>query len=400
MTLFEDDRHQWLETGPWDADVVRAAISDIGCGLQGAQQVDGFWLAPSFVRSSIYLGASGILWAVRELQSRGYLADDLTLQMPELDDPAAAEGLEQNIFAPFKVPIAHSFLMTSPGALLVKGKLTGEIDWERLLTLIAANRDHPWLEFLWGAPSSMLPAAHAFDVTGDERFAEEVRLGADHLWQCLSWEETSQCRMWNIDLYGRTNLLTGAGHGFAGNVAALLKMRSHFSEKMFGEWREMIIAFVLATAEQEDGLVNWPPVVGAPNDGGSKILVQWCHGAPGMIINLNSLFGTGSAEFDAVFMGAGELIWKAGPLTKYPSLCHGTPGNGYAFLKLYKATGDEVWLDRARVFTMAAIQQWQVMHKTYQDDDRFGLWTGDAGLMLYLADCLDGKCDFPTLDYF
>ncbi|TNE57055.1 MAG: hypothetical protein EP340_09770 [Alphaproteobacteria bacterium] len=400
MTLFEDDRHHWLETGPWDADVVRAVISDIGRGLQGAQQVDGFWLAPSFVRSSIYLGAGGILWAVRELQSRGHLADDLTLHMPELDDPAAAEGLEQNVFAPFKVPMAHSFLMTSPGALLAKAKLTGEVDWERLLTLITANRGHPWLEFLWGAPASMQAAAHAFNMTGDDRFAEEVRLGADHLWQQLTWEETCQCRMWNIDLYGKTSLLTGAGHGFAGNVVAVLNMRAQFSEAAFGAWREMILTFVLATAQREGDLVNWPPVIGPSSVGGGNMLVQWCHGAPGFVINLISLYGTGSAEFDAALVGAGELIWKAGPLTKYPSLCHGTPGNGYAFLKLYKATGDEVWLTRARAFAMAAIQQWQSMGEAYQDDDRYGLWTGDAGLMVYLADCLDGRSDFPTLDYF
>jgi len=28
-----------------------------------------------------------------------------------------------------------------------------------------------------------------------------------------------------------------------------------------------------------------------------------------------------------------------------------------------------------------------------------GLWEGDMGLALYLADCIDEQPDFPTLDY-
>jgi len=38
-------------------------------------------------------------------------------------------------------------------------------------------------------------------------------------------------------------------------------------------------------------------------------------------------------------------------------LCHGTGGNGYAFLKLYRRTGDAQWLDRARAFAMRGIEQ-------------------------------------------
>ena len=36
---------------------------------------------------------------------------------------------------------------------------------------------------------------------------------------------------------------------------------------------------------------------------------------------------------------AAELTWDAGPLVKGPSLCHGTAGNGFALLALYRRTG-------------------------------------------------------------
>jgi hypothetical protein len=32
----------------------------------------------------------------------------------------------------------------------------------------------------------------------------------------------------------------------------------------------------------------------------------------------------------------GELTWRAGPLAKGANLCHGTAGNGYAFLALFE----------------------------------------------------------------
>jgi hypothetical protein len=62
-------------------------------------------------------------------------------------------------------------------------------------------------------------------------------------------------------------------------------------------------------------------------------------------------------ELDELLAEAGELTWRAGPLEKGPNLCHGTAGNGYAFLKLFRRTENPVWLDRARTFGMHAIAQ-------------------------------------------
>ena len=77
--------------------------------------------------------------------------------------------------------------------------------------------------------------------------------------------------------------------------------------------------------------------------------MQWCHGAPGFVICLGDFPGS---ELDAVLHAAGEATWAAGPLTKGSNLCHGTGGNGYTFLKLYRRSGDPLWLQRARAFAM------------------------------------------------
>ena len=91
-----------------------------------------------------------------------------------------------------------------------------------------------------------------------------------------------------------------------------------------------------------NGLANWPPLAGGPLESKGTIRVQWCHGAPGIVTSLGALL-------DEELAGAGgELTWRAGPLAKGAGLCHGTAGNGYAFLTLFERSGDERWLGRAR----------------------------------------------------
>ena len=43
----------------------------------------------------------------------------------------------------------------------------------------------------------------------------------------------------------------------------------------------------------------------------------------------------------------GEVIWNRGLLRKGYGLCHGSAGNGYAFLALYKATKKDMYLFQA-----------------------------------------------------
>lgn len=42
-----------------------------------------------------------------------------------------------------------------------------------------------------------------------------------------------------------------------------------------------------------------------------------------------------------------EVIWQRGLLRKGYGICHGTAGNGYAFLSLYKLTQEKKYLYRA-----------------------------------------------------
>jgi len=79
-------------------------------------------------------------------------------------------------------------------------------------------------------------------------------------------------------------------------------------------------------------------------------------------------------------------------------LCHGTAGNGYAFLKLFQRTGDTLWLDRARAFAVHSIAQRDRMRQQYSQG-RYTLWTGDPGLAVYVWHCLEGTAKLPALDF-
>jgi lantibiotic modifying enzyme len=46
-------------------------------------------------------------------------------------------------------------------------------------------------------------------------------------------------------------------------------------------------------------------------------------------------------------LSAGDVVWERGLLRKGYGVCHGTAGNGYVFLTLYRITNDPKWLHRA-----------------------------------------------------
>jgi hypothetical protein len=128
------------------------------------------------------------------------------------------------------------------------------------------------------------------------------------------------------------------------------------------------------------------------------MLMQWCYGAPGIVTSLADFPPQRSHAIDSLLAGAGHAIWKAGPLTKGHGLCHGTAGNGQAFLTLYRRSGDTLWLERARRFAMHSIAQMDLMRQRH-GRGRYTLWTGDPGLAVYLWQCLDGTAGLPGLDF-
>ena len=120
---------------------------------------------------------------------------------------------------------------------------------------------------------------------------------------------------------------------------------------------------------------------------------QWCHGAPGIVISFADI-APDNGKLTELLISGGELTWQAGPLVKGPSICHGTAGNGFAFLKLHDRTGDDQWLGRARAFAMHAAGQVERLRAEH-GHGRYSLWTGDIGVAMYLAACISADSSCP-----
>ena len=124
--------------------------------------------------------------------------------------------------------------------------------------------------------------------------------------------------------------------------------------------------------------------------------MQWCHGAAGVVASLAAV-APGDDAHGALMAAGGELVWQAGPLARSAGLCHGTAGNGFAFLALLERTGDERWLARARAFAMHALDQVS-RFRAAEGRGRYTLFTGDVGAALLAAACLRGDAAFPGLE--
>ena len=133
---------------------------------------------------------------------------------------------------------------------------------------------------------------------------------------------------------------------------------------------------------------------GARAQDGRSSASQWCHGAPGVVCIGAPTTSTRSSSSPAPSSRGAP---GAHGDERGSSICHGTAGNGYALLKAFARTGDERWLERARRFAVHALAQMR-RQRTSRGRGRYSLWTGDLGVALYLADCLDARTAYPVLD--
>jgi hypothetical protein len=378
--LYTPQSHEPIESRAWDPDVALTTIREIAADCEASFD-SPYW--PVHPRdddgtgpyTTLYEGPSGVIYALDLLAGRG-LVDTIRDYVPVLEQLVELYRSRPE-FGEWNHP--PSLLSGETGILLALYRLAPSRQIaERIAELVAANVADPHLEFLWGSPGTML-AARAIDRP------DLWRASADHLRN--AWQDSG---LWTQDLYGRQEQYLGPAHGFAGCVLALAhEPNEELDRRASDAFRRYAV--------EEDGLANWPGLAGVDLVTRQKdIRMQWCHGAPGMVASLAEI-APADEEHERLLLAGGELAWRAGPLAKGASLCHGTAGNGLAFLKLFRRTGDELWLERAQAFAMHAVAQVERGRRAL-GRGRYSLWTGDLGTALYLALCLDGSATLPGLD--
>ena len=391
--LYKPEAFEPLTQTPWDPARVRDAIRRIVTDVDTSFDTDELWPADEWDRwkaptplKGLYVGAVGVIHALDVLRKRGLAETRIDLVAAATRTLAAFRNEPDFLHAEDLPATPESALFEGEtGILTVAWRLSPSRDLElSLLEHVRRNVDNEADELMWGCPGTLIAASTMLDWTGGgAEWLDASRESAEAL-----WSRRDADGLWMSRLFGvaRATRL-GPVHGLVGNVLALHR---HLGEARRAELFADTAAILERTAVLEDGLANWPMRIDRPleSDDG-EIRLHWCAGAPGIV-------ASAAAYLDESLLLAGaELPWRTGPpgMVKGPGICHGTAGNGYAFLKAFERTGDEEWLARARRFAVHALEQIE-----RRGHGRYSLWTGDVGAALYAADCLEARTAYPVLE--
>ena len=365
--LFRPSEHEPLAGAEWDEARAEEAIRTIVADAEAAFDGTRWPFHPADEKdlgfADLYIGGAGMIWALDELGSTGW--EDAAVSF--VDRYRVQPLLEEDA-------VETSYHFGEAGIALLAFRLTRDAGLaDRIHELVLAGLDSKANEVMYGTPGSMLVAEAMLAWTGEDRWDEAWRTASEAVLAARDGDG-----LWTSHIGGHAGRYLGPAHGYAGNARA-------FTNRGPAPFADLD-PFVLVDGE----FVNWLPGEGSRPD---EVRVQWCHGAPGIVATLGD-----HLDLELAIAG-GELTWRAGPLAKGPGLCHGTAGNGYAFLVLHRRTGDELWRDRARAFGMHAIGQVERQRDAF-GRGRYSLFTGDAGVALFLRHLLDGEDRFPTMGPF
>ncbi len=401
--LFSPQSHEPLTDHMWDEGAARAAIRQIAADAESGFDSQGFWPMHPLddydgAKHSETLGAwgaSGVVWALDRLRREGFV--DLARDWAEVP----RQAYERYLSDP-EIDQPMPGLWEGESGMLLVAYLLGasEAVADRLEECVSANIGSEANELVWGSPGTMLVALAMLERTGEPRWRVLLEQASADLWE--RWLPGPEgCWLWTQRFSGREWQFIGPAHGLVGNVRVLERVSRQLGAEI-AVVRERARATIATLAFRENGLVNWAPEVrldGLLAGGGDgRIRVQWCHGAPGVVISLTGL-ARDDAELSELLLSAGELTWTAGPLAKGAGLCHGTAGNGFAFLKLFELTQDERWLARARSFAAHALLQVE-RARSECGYGHYSLWTGDVGVAVYVSQCISATAHMPTIDYW
>jgi hypothetical protein len=387
VVLYSPEAFEPLTDEPWDTERVRASIRRLVARgddafdpttLWPADEWDG-WQAATPMKN-LYVGAAGVVWALERLREQGAAETRLDLAAAAEATLAAWRRVPDFMRGAELPDRKESALLTGEvGVLLVAWRLTGEPALaDDLHALVVANIDNEAEDVMWGTPGTLVAARQMLESTGEDRWRVACETSADAL-----WARRDQRGLWTQRLYGNVFQGLSTAHGLVGNVQAL---RPSLDDERRTALERDVNALLLETAIVESEHATWPETPsGAQPD--AELRLQWCWGAPGIVV------AAGDYLAEELLLAGARLTWKAGPHgpEKGSGICHGTAGNGYALLKAFERTGDEEWLGRARRFAMHALGQVE------QSGGRHSLFTGDVGVALFAADCLEGRARYPIL---
>lgn len=321
--LYDPKRHEPLASTPWNESTARQTIAEIVADTETGFDRESFWPthpredAPDILKD-LYFGAAGTIWALRYLvEKRGTRTQ---MDLADSIDRVCAKFVAED-----DSRTAGSFLIGEVGILLVHWQITRDgAAADRLFELIAGNAEFPTDELMWGTPGTALAASFMWENTSEQRWRDLFVKKIEELSSRWKYRPEQRAFLWRQRLYQpEPRIFLGPVHGFAGNASVLMRGTTLMGEQRREEMYLRIAGAIRATANIEGNFANWLGLASSPPDdaplsGANDYpwLVQWCHGAPGMLGALSEFPKDTDPEVESLFLAGGELTFAAGPLTR------------------------------------------------------------------------------------
>jgi serine/threonine-protein kinase len=176
----------------------------------------------------------------------------------------------------------------------------------------------------------------------------------------------------------------GIAHGWAGVIYASLRW-SEVLGMAVPPATESRLYELAACGDESDKGIRWPVRPRAAK-GRQEFMSGWCNGSAGQVflwVMAHRLLS------DELFLRLAERAalysWDtAHELEAIENLCCGLAGCAYALLNLFKHTGDQVWLQRARILARRAVER-----SLSVSNGGDGLYKGRLGVALLVSDLSD-----------
>lgn len=353
--------------------------------------LEGPWLAASAFdpppTASVNYGSAGVALALLHIARQRHSAEVLALadlwslralREAASGEPAAFFNAEIEI-TPEVVGHASPFHSAS-GAHAVVGLLAAARgDVAAMAQAISGFLQHAQapasgIDLTLGRAGLLLAAAILLDAATSLREVETGRLRA--------FGEQAMAALWQ-ELDAKPPIAEadieylGIAHGWAGLLYASLHWCSVADAAVpAGLPRRLDELGALAMPSGRG--VEWPWLLRRPGE--PLTMAGWCNGTCGHVFLFSLSHRVLGREGDlALALRAGHRSWDAEENTD--TLCCGLAGRGYALLNLYRSTGEQLWLDRARDLVGRALH-------ASRPDPRYlhSLYKGRLGLAVLAAE--------------
>lgn len=172
----------------------------------------------------------------------------------------------------------------------------------------------------------------------------------------------------------------GLAHGWAGLIYTAL-LWSQTTGTTVSPAVEVRLLELAELAERTPHGLAWPWQLGRKG----QFVPGWCNGHAGHVF-LWALAHRVYGEAAYLRLAEGVAMEAFHSTVAAPTLCCGAAGQAYSQLAMFRLTGDNEWLDRARQLTRNAVSQCHSIRRNREQALPFSFYKGDVGVAVVAAE--------------